>query len=323
MDCIPAGMELFPAADEEQWEFIKKIIDDCDYYLLIIGGRYGSTSADGISYTEKEYDYAIEKGLKIICLIHKNPDAIPAGKTEKDPEMQKKLNSFCEKAKKGRIVKFWEKPEELQMLAVSGLNYAIRNYPAIGFVRANLIPDENSSLEILKLRNRIIELETLLENIANNAPVGSEKLAQGDDLFKVRYTCKISSPRSSWDVTILDDDPIWYDAYFKLSWNVIFSTIAPLMINEANEVALQRQIDDLIFNSCYNDFSKKKEFIDKEISDFSINVRDFQTIKIQLKSLGLITKSTENRSVRDKDTYWTLTPYGDNVMTRLIAIKRE
>ena len=26
MDCIPSGMELFPAMDEEQWLFIKKII---------------------------------------------------------------------------------------------------------------------------------------------------------------------------------------------------------------------------------------------------------------------------------------------------------
>ena len=32
-DCIPAGMELFPAADEEQLTFIKRVIDDCDYYL--------------------------------------------------------------------------------------------------------------------------------------------------------------------------------------------------------------------------------------------------------------------------------------------------
>ena len=70
MDCIPAGMELFPAADEEQWEFIKKVIDDCDYYLLIIGGRYGSTTDDGISYTEKEFDYAVENGLKVVALIH-------------------------------------------------------------------------------------------------------------------------------------------------------------------------------------------------------------------------------------------------------------
>src|SRR4030042_3385153 len=69
MDCIPTGMELFPAADEEQFEFIKKVIDDCDYYLLIIGGRYGSTTTEGLSYTEKEYDYAIECGIKVIALL--------------------------------------------------------------------------------------------------------------------------------------------------------------------------------------------------------------------------------------------------------------
>jgi hypothetical protein len=34
LDCIPAGMELFPAADEEQWAFIQKVIADCDYYLF-------------------------------------------------------------------------------------------------------------------------------------------------------------------------------------------------------------------------------------------------------------------------------------------------
>src|SRR5678815_5746010 len=70
MDCIPAGMELFPAADEEQWAFIKRVIDDCDYYILIIGGRYGSTTSEGISYTEKEYDNALEKGLKVLAFIH-------------------------------------------------------------------------------------------------------------------------------------------------------------------------------------------------------------------------------------------------------------
>jgi hypothetical protein len=34
MDCIPAGMELFPAIDEEQFEFIKRVIDDCDYSVV-------------------------------------------------------------------------------------------------------------------------------------------------------------------------------------------------------------------------------------------------------------------------------------------------
>ena len=106
MDCIPAGMELFPAADEEQWEFIKKVIDDCDYYLLIIGGRYGSTTADGISYTEKEFDYAVEKGLRVVALIHGAPDDIPFGKSEQDPVLREKLISFKDKVMDGRLVKF-------------------------------------------------------------------------------------------------------------------------------------------------------------------------------------------------------------------------
>src|SRR5258708_7074853 len=108
LDCIPAGMELFPAADEEQMAFIKRVIDDCDYYLLIIGGKYGSVSESGISYTEQEYDYAITRGLKVIALLHENPDEIPLGKSEKDPTLREKLKKFREKAAQGRLVKFWK-----------------------------------------------------------------------------------------------------------------------------------------------------------------------------------------------------------------------
>jgi hypothetical protein len=39
LDCISSGMELFPAANESQWNFIKRIIGDCDYYIVIAGGR--------------------------------------------------------------------------------------------------------------------------------------------------------------------------------------------------------------------------------------------------------------------------------------------
>ena len=62
LDCIPAGMELFPASSEDQWSLIKRVIDDCDYYILIIGGRYGSVGPDGISYTQMEFEYALKQG---------------------------------------------------------------------------------------------------------------------------------------------------------------------------------------------------------------------------------------------------------------------
>lgn len=94
MDCIPAGMELFPAADEEQWNFIKRIIDDCDYYVLIISGRYGSTTAEGLSYTEKEYDYALSKGLRPLAFLHQDPLNIPLGKSEQDPDLRRRLEGL-------------------------------------------------------------------------------------------------------------------------------------------------------------------------------------------------------------------------------------
>ena len=42
---FPAGMEIFPAANDTAWELIKKVIEDSDYYVLVIGGRYGSMIA--------------------------------------------------------------------------------------------------------------------------------------------------------------------------------------------------------------------------------------------------------------------------------------
>ena len=132
MDCIPAGMELFPALDEEQFEFIKKVIDDSDYYLLIIGGRYGSLSNEGISYTEMEYDYAISQGVKVIALVHGSPEKLSAEKVEMSPEAQNKLEKFKNKVTTGRLVKFWNDARELAGLVALSLPKTIKTYPAVG-----------------------------------------------------------------------------------------------------------------------------------------------------------------------------------------------
>lgn len=77
LDCMPAGMELFPATNSDQWSLIKKIIDDSDYYIVILAGRYGSIGPDGISYTEMEYRYALETGKPVIGFIHKDKSNLP------------------------------------------------------------------------------------------------------------------------------------------------------------------------------------------------------------------------------------------------------
>jgi len=35
---VPEGMEIFPASSQKQIDFIKSVIDRCDYYVVIVGG---------------------------------------------------------------------------------------------------------------------------------------------------------------------------------------------------------------------------------------------------------------------------------------------
>jgi hypothetical protein len=96
----------------EQFEFIKRGIDDCDYCVIIIGGRYGSLTEEGISYTEREYNYAIDIGLRVLAFIHKKPGAIAVEKSDINLAVRAKLADFRERVSAGRLVRFWEKTDE-------------------------------------------------------------------------------------------------------------------------------------------------------------------------------------------------------------------
>jgi len=54
-----------------------------------------------------------------------------------------------------------------------------------------------------------------------------------------------------------------------------------------------------------------------------VDQSDFETVLIQLSALGLISQSVKNRSVKDRGTYWTLTPFGITVMNRLRAVVKD
>jgi Domain of unknown function (DUF4062) len=136
MDCIPVGMELFPASNEETWNFIQGQIDDSDYYLVLIGGKYGSLTGSGISFTEQEYDYAQLRGKPSLGFIHANPDALPLNKSEKRSKSKAQLRAFIDKVSKRPIKKF-SSPHELSAAVALSMRELIHYRPATGFVRAN------------------------------------------------------------------------------------------------------------------------------------------------------------------------------------------
>lgn len=320
LDCIPSGMELFPAANDDQWTLIKKVIDDCDYYILVVANRYGSIGPDGISYTEMEYRYALEKGKPIIGFLHKMPNSVSVEHSERTAEGAAKLEAFRDLIKK-KTVKWWESPKELGSVVSRSIVQLIKSSPAVGWVRADAATNELSAPEILRLRTIIDDLTKKLEEVRQEAPASAADLAQGDDPFHFRVDLTTRSVTSYKKLS--------YEWETFMTWNEIFNTVGPYLMDEVSEKTMKTHIDSYIFDKAYSLKSVQKllEPRDdtgekKELYSTTMSPDDFQTVKIQLISLGFVEKSKKARGVRDANTYWTLTPYGEATLNKLRAVRK-
>ncbi len=162
---IPVGMEQFHAAPASQWNVITKMIDECDFYLLVIGGRYGSIDETvDKSYTEKEYDYAKSKGIPILVLL-KNQDSITADKMdygEDRYDKQRKLEEFRNKVKTGgNTVDFFGNLNGLKYAASQTLTKSIEYADSdAGWVRySDVVEIINESVEATNKANAETNLQ--------------------------------------------------------------------------------------------------------------------------------------------------------------------
>ena len=314
LDCIPAGMELFPASNDDQWTLIKRVIDDCDYYLLIIGGRYGSTNEEGISYTQMEFEYALTTKKPIISFLPKDVDTIPSGKCDHDPQKLQKLEEFKNLAKK-KLIKYWTNPENLGSVVSRSMVRLIKDFPAEGWVKAKDAVDASSMLEITKLQKENALLRAQLEKIDTSAPAGADTLAQGEDTvsFTIGFQYDNGLDREHYSVEVND------------TWNNIFSYMAPYMVDECSETKLRSAMNSYPYKFL-PDLAKKSKFrsINRtNTQSMATAAKSFNLFLIQFRALGLIKISDKKKTVSDTHTYWSLTKYGDFIMTQNLAIKKE
>jgi hypothetical protein len=304
MDCIPAGMELFPAADEEQWEFIKRIIDDCDYYVLIIGGRYGSLTPEGVSYTEKEYDYAQSIGLDVLAFVHEAPDDIPVGKSDIDPVLRAKLEAFRERVSENRLVKFWKTAAELPGLVALSLSKTIKVHPAVGWVRASNVSNDELLQDLNTLRK---------ENQTLRATIGSLQEAVGP-----RPQDNLAGLDESFEATI---EYSVYDQYsrrshtkheaFSTTWADLFARIAPDLLENPNDALVSSRLGKSIYKSLHSG-GEKAAHVEHDC---------FQTIKLQLTAQSLVNVAYSKTVKGGMALFWSLTARGQRVMLQLRTVK--
>lgn len=166
-DCIPAGMENFVATDDEQFNVIKKVIDFCDYYILILGRRYGSVNEKtGISYTEMEYNYAIDKGIPVLVFALDDSVVIDSDKIETDDIKKGKLAEFKSRAMRNRLASVWKDQSDLMGKVAIAIMQAKNEIKRPGWHRG-------SNVEKERLQKQIEYLQKENENLQEQIDFGS------------------------------------------------------------------------------------------------------------------------------------------------------
>ena len=200
------------------------------------------------------------------------------------------------------MCRFWTSPSDLGSKVSRSLIKLIKSKPRIGWIKADIVTSEEANQEINRLRKELDSINNQLIKVSTSAPKGTDNLEQGDDEFEMKYRYYYSGDNFT---------------SIKITWNTIFYILAPLMVDETTE-------DDL-----HNELRKYLQgHLNKEIKrslpprNFEVDNVDFQTIKVQLIALGLISKSDKKRSIKDSSTYWYLTPYGESIMMKLRARKK-
>ena len=309
LDCIPAGMELFPAANDDQWTLIKKYIDDCDYYLVIIGGRYGSIGADGKSFTQMEYEYAVQQKKPVIAFLHKDPDKLEAGKVEKGEEGRNKLEAF-RKLAQTRMCKFWTTPSDLGSVVSRSVVNLKKSNPAVGWVRADKLPEQGATEEILSLKRQLETLQAELTQSRGTSALKLESLAQGQDRIDVKV---------EYNVHFKDTYKIeGHIADGSFSWDQLFAAVSPAMIGGlASDNRLKQALSSYLGETLGVELGQSDQYKAHSLTDLEVSEPSFDTIKIQFVALGLIARSSR------RDGYWVLTSLGERSMFALRAIQKK
>nr|WP_146077661.1 DUF4062 domain-containing protein [Clavibacter michiganensis] len=310
MDCIPAGMEMFPAANEDQMTLIKGVIDECDYYLVVIGGRYGSMSLEGISYTEQEYDYAVEQGVPVMGFVPSHPDSIPQGKTDRNDAAAEKLAAFQAKVQ-SRMTKDYKSPEDLGGKVARGLSQLRKTNPRPGWVRGDRAMTPETRTEIAELRAEVERLKRVRaeEAVADDATSLDTSFEHGSDPVKVSWIYESGGNFNRKRV----------EGASAYVWDDIIKAIGPYVMDEGSDTQLRDAIDLYVAQDVYK---KNRNWPTELNPSLVLTTATWGMVLTQLRALRLVAIGTKKRSTTDKNTYLKLTTAGHNYFVALQAIKR-
>lgn len=289
MGHIPVGMEMFSAADEEQWRIITRHIDESDYYVVIVAHRYGSIT-DGISYTRKEYEYALGRGVPVLGFLIDPKAAWPADRIDSDSGTQTLLADFKQRIEE-KPVGYWSTSADIHSKCSIALMKAFTSSPRDGWVRASTVVGPEVTAELSRLSAENARLRDRLE-AAERESEAERELALARTMAVLERNEQLISYRETVRGEWIEVDPV--------SLAYLFELLAPMMLVEYDVETIAK------FVALHVRTGKTSNIVPLNV------VSGFLS---DLAALGLVEPSPRKHSVHDKNEYWTLTQMGRDLST--------
>ena len=158
---IPIGMELFHASDDDQWTYIRRRISESDYYIVIVAERYGSVDAEGVSFTEKEYRFALAENVPIAGFLLAEEARRKRPVEHVEHAMRGQIDSF-RKLCQQKLIRYWSDSNNLALAVTNSLFSLIAEKPRRGLVPAGEAAPEVTE-ELARLSKQNSELQKALQ----------------------------------------------------------------------------------------------------------------------------------------------------------------
>ena len=298
MGHIPIGMEMFSAADEEQWELIKRSIDEADYYVVLVAHRYGST-VDGTSFTEKEYDYAKSKGTPCLGFVIDSSASWPASKMDQKAQILDKLDSFKGKVT-SKLVNFWKTGEDLHGKVSIALMKQMHTNPQSGWVPASEDIAPAVTSELTRLSNENADLREKLKKAQEKALTDNTR-----ERHEVITALKNNTQKISF---FYEDSSNWEDSK-DVSLLQIFALLAPELLIEKSSKSIGEFLAIMLNKSART-----------PRAEYPIPTNTIRSMIANFVALNLLEPSKKKHPVKDDNEYWTLTSLGKD---SLLSVNRS
>jgi len=286
--------------------FARRQIDDCDYFILMLGSRYGELSASGVSYMHLEYIYAVTKQKPILVLMYEAPEGRAEEFQDKTQEGKLKFLDFRRQLQRERdMVMTFRDLRDLEIAIRHTMPQFLNRYPAQGWIRPNQQQVQQLQDENEQLRQKLTQLEQQQPRVTS-APQRVADLPQVQGHEEIAFDYKVHA---------------YQDGNFRelrpqrqMTWNDLLMVIGPGFSPAMPEDSFAKILNDYLNSTALADV---RDVMPRAhaVARCQVNIRALHMIKTQFKNNAWIVPVGRDDRQR---VLWELSPAGERQLSRLM-----